>query len=229
MKLDRLVVEDYVIKRCSEGAATGRMAFRAVRSFYRWAVERKVVAVAPTEGIESPPEALNPTPATATQQDVDRMIEAIDLTDDHGIRDTAFIATLWATCRPPVGWDHRFASGEVLRMEMGHLSLESRTVLIPVTKTKRPRNVALTQQAMDHLLEWLEVRYSWEPTTDHVWLSRRGGPPVTLTSNAARLAFERRRHAAGLDHLTPHALRRGWAAETIRQGVSTVSVQRLGG
>jgi integrase len=222
IELDRLAVEDFVMSRSADGVATGRMAYRACHSFFAWAASRDIVDTDPTEKIPTPREHVNPTPPTATPGDIKQLLSAIGDADDLAIRDAAFISVAWATgCR----------RGELLRMQIEHVDLDEGTILLPITKTNRPRIVVLTPGATDRLVRWLEVRYRWSPTSADVWLSRAsdGCGTIPLTANGARLMFERRRHAAGLDELTLHALRRGWTVHALRSGVSQVSVERLGG
>ena len=71
---------------------------------------------------------------------------------------------------------------------------------------------------------WLAHRFSWRPTTDHIWLSQtKRGIAVPMTANGVRLMLERRSNAAGVN-LSAHAFRRGFATEALRHGVSQVSV-----
>jgi len=82
--------------------------------------------------------------------------------DPLSVRDAAIITTLWST---------GVRRGELVRMEVQHLDLEHGTILIPLTKTGRPRRVALTPHAAYHMTTWLTRRLTWKPSTDHIWLS----------------------------------------------------------
>jgi integrase len=98
--------------------------------------------------------------------------------------------------------------------------------MIPITKTKAPRVVPLTERAMTALVDWLEQRITWHPDTDHVWLAKHRGNVVDMSPNAVRLLFERLRVQAGV-RVSSHAFRRGTTVNLLRSGISGPSVERI--
>lgn len=221
LELSRLEIEDFILQRGEVGSATGRMAFRAVRSFYKFAHSRDMIDPDPTKPIGTPREILNPTPATATAEHVEQLIAAMDLTDPLAVRDAALITVLFAT---------GMRRSEALRNTVDHLDIDAQTMLVPLSKTGVSRTVALSDLASERLLAWLEIRLSWRPAHREIWLSRtRDGGSKPLTSNGARLMFERRTRTADVDLNGLHALRRGFVVHQLSNGVSQVSVERLGG
>jgi site-specific recombinase XerD len=217
---DRLTIEAFVADRTELSSHTGRWAYRAVRSMYAWMADRELVAVNPTANIRGPKEVKNPNPPTATTATFDALIASIAADADRfTVRDIALVTTLWGT---------GMRRGELIRMQAQHLDLDAQTLLIPITKTGRPRMIPLLPVVLDALMPWLEERLRWRPDTDHVWLGRHRGRTVPMTANGARLMLERRRRAAGV-HLSSHAFRRGGAAHFLRSGISQTSVEQIFG
>jgi site-specific recombinase XerD len=214
---DRLTIEAFVVDRTEHSSHTGRWAYRGLRSLYKWMLSRELVDTDPTDKINAPREEKNPTPTTVTADDFNQFLTSIEGTHPRDIRDRAIVELLWAT---------GLRRGELLRMELHHVNLDQATIMIPITKTKRPRVVPVTEQAINALALWLEVRLAWHPTTDHVWQARHRGHTIPMTANAARLMIERRRRTAGLD-ASSHAFRRGATVNLLRSGVSGPSVERI--
>lgn len=218
LELDRLAIEDWVAERTERSSHTGRWAYRAVRSFYRWATDREIIDSDPTEKITAPKEVKNPTPNTITVDAFEHLLATIDGDSPFDVRDRAIIETLWAT---------GLRRGELLRMELHHVDLDAATIIIPITKTKRPRVVPVTRRALDAISAWLETRYQWQPgELIDVWISRWNGNTVRLTENGLRMMLERRGCSADL-RISAHAFRRGVAAHLLRSGVSQVSVENV--
>jgi site-specific recombinase XerD len=172
---DRLTIEAFVVDRTESSSHSGRFAYRAVRSFYAWAAERELVADNQAASIRGPKEEKNPTPSTVTPEIVDQLLDATQPGHRLAERDRAIIEILWAT---------GVRRGELVRMELHHIDLEAATIMIPITKTKTPRVVPLTERAMTALVAWLEQRITWHPDTDHVWLAKHRGAVVPITANA---------------------------------------------
>lgn len=145
--LDRLTIEDWVAERTERSSHTGRWAFRSARSFYRWASDREIIDADPTEKITAPKEVKNPTPNTITIDAFEHLFSTIEGDGPFEVRDRAIIEILWAT---------GLRRGELLRLELHHVDLDAATIVIPITKTKRPRIVPVSQRALDAMSVWLE-------------------------------------------------------------------------
>ena len=168
---------------------------------------------------EGPREEKNPSPSTVTNDSLDSLLATITPDDSLGERDRAIIDVLWAT---------GMRRGELLRMELHHIDLEAGTIIIPITKTRTPRIVPLTPEALNSLVAWLQRRISWNATDDLVWQAKVHGEIRPMTANALRLMLERRRNRAGVS-ISAHSFRRGATVRLLRNGVSGPSVERIMG
>jgi integrase len=219
LTVDRLTLEDWLTDRTERSCHIGRWAFRSVRSFYGWAVEQELIETSPAARLKGPKEENNPNPSTVTDEILARLRATIDPNDRNGDRDRAIIDVLWAT---------GLRRGELLRMELHHIDLDAGTIMIPITKTRTPRVVPLSDDALGSLVTWLQRRITWHPATEDVWQAQVRGQVAPMTPNALRLMLERRSHRIGVK-VSAHSFRRGATVELLRSGVSGPSVERIMG
>ena len=116
-------------------------------------------------------------------------------------------------------------SGEILSMEWSDIDFETATWAIPGTKTKNglPHQVPLSGLAVDLLSEI-------ERTGPYVFPRKSGkgiNPDYHMESSALAIAVRRNREHFGLDHFTPHDLRRTAASHMARLGVSRFIIRRI--
>lgn len=125
-------------------------------------------------------------------------------------RDKAIVAVLWSS---------GMRVGELCRMQIEDLLLAEGRVVIPKSKSHRPRTTFLDKSAVKLLIRYLGKRIEGP-----VFLGERGlgaGKPLTEHGVGQML------HRIGAK--PPHAWRRGWAIEMLRQGVGEIDVMRMGG
>lgn len=107
---------------------------------------------------------------------------------------------------------------EITHARWEHVSLEQKTLLVPLSKSGKPRLIALSQAALD-LIGNLESRGKSE------WLfpSSKTGQPCP----ALYYPWDRVRKRAGLDNVRLHDLRHSYASNLVNGGVSLYVVQQL--
>ena len=103
---------------------------------------------------------------------------------------------------------------ELLGLEWQDVDLEGRELLVRRSKNGKSRNIPLTARAH---------------TTLASMESDCGEPVFLLSANAVRLAFERCRRCAGLDHLRFHDLRHEAISRLFEKGLTTPEVALLSG
>ena len=102
--------------------------------------------------------------------------------------------------------------GEILNIEAEHLCERTNRLLIPKTKTHRPRTILLSQPAE-------------EATRDLLKAYKRSRP----SRNAFRLCWERTRARAGLEDLHFHDLRHEAISRYFEQGMTMPEIASLSG
>ncbi len=115
-------------------------------------------------------------------------------------RDKALIEVLWSC---------GLRRGEIGRLEVQDINLSESFIIIRQSKSGKPRIVPLSTTARHALRRFLGRRSE--------------GPVFDMTSNAIRLRLGR------MGAPSAHAWRRGWAAESLRRGVSEASVKSAAG
>lgn len=106
-------------------------------------------------------------------------------------------------------WSSGARLSEIAAIRMHDVDVNTRSILIRRSKTGQPRLVPVSLSAL-RLIRRVSNR-------------QEGAKLITMSTGAIQQML--RRH--GLP--SPHAWRRGWAANSLRSGVSQVSVQRAGG
>ena len=107
---------------------------------------------------------------------------------------------------------------EITRAKWDYVNWESMTLLVPVSKTGRPRMIVLCRSAMS-LLE--ELRYSAK--SEFIFPSPITGRP----SPSLHFPWRRIKRRAGLPGLRLHDLRHSFASFLVNGGVSLYVVQQL--
>jgi integrase/recombinase XerD len=194
-------------------------AYRAPKIFYKWCVDRGIVASSPLLTVKMKKPAKKP-PRRATRQEFDDLVRSIPVDDWVGLRDYLLIHTVFY-CGLRIG--------EALRLEAIHFEItEERQVLhVPGGKTGAGI-VPLLREVSEAFLAYLTHRPTWHD--DRLFLSNdgNGGVGGVLTPSGARQMLKRRCAGAGLRYLNPHSFRHGIAMHLLNDKRSDTSmVQRI--
>jgi integrase len=137
-----------------------------------------------------------------TSGEWERLLEAARLTRNQWVEPIVRLACATAMRR-----------GEILAIEASHVSLEKRTLLIPVTKNGHARTIPLTQDAILVLQG----------------LPKAQGYLFPITGNALRLAWIRLRNRAGLNDFRFHDLRHEAISQFFELGLNAAEVALISG
>jgi integrase/recombinase XerD len=202
--------------------ASLRRRAATLRSFYRFAYAEGMTRVDVATRLDLPRQS-RLLPDTLTVEEVDRLLEAVDVSAPEGVRDRALLELLYAA---------GLRVSEALGLDADDLSLGGAFVRV-VGKGDRERLVPVGDEA----IAWL-ARYLQEVRPPLLELGRAGtahGGPVFLGGRGGRLgrqrAWERIRAAAaraGLaERVSPHTLRHSFATHLLEGGADLRVVQEL--
>ncbi|MFN8021166.1 MAG: tyrosine-type recombinase/integrase [Acidimicrobiales bacterium] len=178
----------------SASAESARYRGRAVRAFGRWAASNDGPAWPWTSSV--PLAATPPTPQpTVTEAEYERARSAA-----RSLRDRLVIELLWCT---------GMRVSELARVEVDHVDIDGGMIVVPRSKTGRPRVVPMSERAT-------------RLCRRHV-LDRRTGSLLSMSPHAIQLLLRR------ISAPSAHAWRRGWAVNALRGGVSEASVRAAAG
>ena len=185
-----------------------------IRSFCSFLVERKELAVDPSESVRGPrlPGRL---PRALSREDAKRLVESIP-DDAHAARDAAVLELLY-------GCGLRIA--EAVGLTWDAVDLPERWLRV-LGKGDKERMVPMGRYAVGALERWkLEIGASREIAGDLPVFPGKGTSPMTVRT-VARIV-DRAALKAGVPGVTPHVLRHSYATHMLEGGASIRVLQEL--
>ena len=206
------------IDRLLQSGLSGRSVGRhltTIRSFYGFLLREGEVAADPTEHLRTPKQ-WQTIPKYLNLEEIERIIQAPDLSRPTGRRDRAMMEVLYAS---------GLRVSELCKVGVSDLNLEL-GVLRTTGKGNKQRLVPVGKSAV------LAVRDYWESgraallkgrASKYLFITARGG---CLTRQAFWKLLAAHGRKAGIFHgLTPHVLRHSFATHLLEGGADLRSVQ----
>lgn len=199
------------------GAKSQARILSGVRSFYHFLVIDGYLDIDPTELLESPhlPQHI---PEYLSEDEVDRMEAAIDLTSPEGHRNRAIVEVFFS-CGLRVS--------ELVNLKLSDLFLDDHFLRV-VGKGNKERLVPISNRAINELNLWFDDRRQMtiKPgEEDYVFLNRRGHH---LTRTMILIMVKRLGEEAGIRKtISPHTLRHSFATALLRGGADLRVIQVL--
>ncbi|HKK33990.1 MAG TPA: tyrosine recombinase XerC, partial [Desulfomicrobiaceae bacterium] len=188
----------------------------AARSFFNFALRRKLVTASPCDSVSNPkqsrkhPRVLNMDQALALMEvSVDR--------DPKGLRDMALAELLYGS---------GLRISEALGLDFTDIDLGEGTVRV-MGKGRKERMVPMSGEGQKRLLDYLDQRHAFTPAPGEraLFLGARG---KRLHRRQAARIVDRLATVADLpQHISPHALRHSFATHMLQAGADLRSVQEL--
>ena len=220
LDVDLPLLEDYVQHLFEAGIAASSMArmISSVRSFYRYLQIDGYLGQDPTELLETPRQPKH-LPEVLTLEEVERILDAIDLSTVEGQRDRCLIELLYS-CGLRVS--------EVCALRLSDLFFDEGFVRVIGTGDKQ-RVVPISPRAMHEVHNWLDARadIAVKPEDEDVlFVSARRGrrlSRVTVFHNIKQHVA-----AAGIDKsVSPHTFRHTFATHLLEGGASLPAIQAM--
>ena len=191
----------------------------ALKTFYKYLLGEGLTDSDPTELLDGP-RLPRHIPEVLSVEEIQRMLEAIDLSTPHGVRDRAMLETLYA-CGLRVS--------ELVEFRLSNFFPEAGFVKI-VGKGNKERIVPIGDEAIKHIGFYLEgVRNGMlnihKDQSDFVFLNRRG---KKLTRVSVFLTIKALAEMAGVTkNVSPHTFRHSFATHLIEGGADLKAVQDM--
>jgi len=188
----------------------------ALRAFYRFLRQRKLVSEDPCASLSNPklskvhPKVLNVDQAL-------HLVETEVAPDPEGLRDLALLEVLYGS---------GLRVSEALGLDFAHMDLDQQLVRV-LGKGRKERLVPLTGPAVERLRRYLEQRGAFGPAAREqaVFLGKRGG---RLTRKQADRIVKAMAVRSGVPvSISPHTLRHSFASHMLQAGADLRSVQEL--
>jgi integrase/recombinase XerD len=209
----------HLIQLRSEGLGARSRARHlvALRGFYRFLVQEKLLALDPAKLLDIPKSTLK-LPDVLGVDEVQRLLNSPDTHTPQGIRDSAMLEVLYAA---------GLRVSELIRLKIQDAHLDAGFVRV-FGKGSKERIVPIGQYAREKILFYLEHargRLAKDQASPYLFLARAGRPMT-------RQAFWKllRQHAANaglLKKVTPHSLRHSFASHLLEGGADLRAVQLM--
>ena len=217
MQLEDLETFVILLREKGIGASSQARILSGVRAFYRFLLLDGFLEKDPTELLESPRLGEH-LPEVLSEEEVDRMEAALDLSKPEGQRNKAIIEMLFS-CGLRVS--------ELVALRLSQLFLEEQFVRV-LGKGKKERLIPISQKAIKELQLWFadRVQLAIQPgEEDYVFLNRRGHH---LTRTMIFIMITRAARDAGIrKKISPHTLRHSFATALLQGGADLRAIQAM--
>lgn len=218
-ELSREDLLDYLASLTTSPPRTVARKLSSIRRFYEHLAREGRIASDPTTLLTAPrvPRAL---PHSLTQEEVERLLNAPDPEDPHGLRDRAMLELLYAT---------GLRVSELVSLRLGQINLAQGMVRV-IGKGGRERIVPLGEHASDWVEQYLRLgRPELLPVNkgreDGVFVTTRGS---VMTRQAFWYRIKRYAVEAGITApLSPHTVRHAFATHLLNHGADLRAIQML--
>lgn len=225
------VLRRFLAHQATLGYARASVARRvaAVRTFYRWAAARGLVATDPAE-LLGRPKVVSRLPSVLRPADAARLVEAPVAGSGEGSRVAGDSVERAIALRDRAVLELMYGSGirvgEVSGLTLDRLDLDRGRVLVS-GKGSKEREVPLSEPSSDALERYLRLGRAAlaPPGASQVFFNRRSKP---MSPRDIRAMVEQygRRTLPGR-HVTPHTLRHSFATHLVEGGADIRTVQEL--
>ena len=210
---------DYISWRV-EGGAKPRSTARQLssfRRFFRYLLREGVISDDPTAQIAMP-KIGRALPTSLTEEEVDALLGAPNVSESLGHRDRAMLELLYAT---------GLRVSELINLKQSQINF-NQGVLRIVGKGDRERLIPLTEESVRWLKEFINgprMEILLERQTDYLFPTRRGD---RMTRQAFWHIIKRYAEKAGIrKKMSPHSLRHAFATHLLNRGADLRVVQML--
>ncbi len=201
------------------GARSQARLLSAIKTFYKYLLTEDMISEDPTALLEGP-RLPRKIPEVLTYDEIQRLLQAIDLSYDHGVRNRAMLETLYASgLRVSELIDLRLTN---YYPDLGYLRV--------IGKGDKERIVPVGDEAVKHINLYLQgVRRTMNNIhpdhANYLFLNRRG---KKLSRVMVFLVVKECAKLAGIEKkVSPHTFRHSFATHLIEGGADLKAVQDM--
>lgn len=222
-KLTRLDVRRYLAHRHGEvSKSTTARELSALRTFFRWCIERKILSANPADSVATPKRAKK-LPAFLSPDQSESLMESggADADPHRDLRNRVILELLYGS---------GLRLSEVAALELRDVDLKERLIHVREGKGGKDRVVPFAKITADLLREWLEARKGLlagaKAGTCAALLASRQGRGLS-SRQIARIVKKYARDAGLPEEISPHALRHSFATDLLSGGADLRAIQEL--
>jgi integrase/recombinase XerD len=219
LEVDGAELSSFLASRYKDGIGNRSTAriLSSLRRFYGYYIRENSIKIDPTALIESP-HIGQPLPASLSEQDVELLLDAPEVTNALGFRDRTMLEMLYAT---------GLRVSELVNLKFEQISFRQGVVRI-IGKGSKERLVPVGEEAMSWLEQYMgQARKTilGERQCDYLFVTNRAD---SMTRQAFWHIIKRYAKKAGINkELSPHTLRHAFATHLLNHGADLRVVQLL--
>jgi integrase/recombinase XerD len=214
--LERADLRGWIADLSREGLSPASVsrAVSAARGLFRFLMLDGHIQKHPAEDLNTP-QGNAYLPRFLTEEEMERLLAAADVSTDEGIRDRAMMELMYAA---------GLRVTELVELKLADVNLDAGLVACH-GKGSKERRVPIGKSATHWLQKYAGVRARFgKGNNPHLFLNSLG---ARLTRNFAWAMIKRHAQSARLDHVSPHTLRHSFATHLLQRGADSRSVQAL--
>jgi len=210
---------DYLALRVQQGVSprTTARLLSSLRRFYQYLLREGRVELDPTAQIDAP-KLGRPLPKSLTEEDVEALLAAPEISEALGLRDRAMLELLYAS---------GLRVSELVGLKLGEVSMAQGVVRV-FGKGGKERLVPMGEESLEGLQRYMDearAELLSGKISDAVFVTRRGG---AMTRQAFWYLIKRYAQQAEIKtSLSPHTLRHAFATHLLNHGADLRVLQML--
>ena len=214
-ELTRPDLRKWIASLSREGLAPSSVAraVSAARGFFRYLMLDGHIKHHPAENLDTP-QKFSYLPKFLTEDEIDRLFAAPDISTDQGIRDRAMLELMYAA---------GLRVSELVTLKQTEVDLHSGVVNCH-GKGSKERRVPVGKSAIHWLQQYAAVKAGYGQSPYANLFLHRGKP---LTRHVAWAMIKTYAEQLGLQNVSPHTLRHSFATHLLQHGADSRSVQAL--
>jgi integrase/recombinase XerD len=215
-ELTRQDMRNWIADLSREGLAPASVsrAVSAARGLFQFLMLDGHLKKHPAADLDTPQRSAH-LPRFLTEDEMERLLSAPDVSTAEGLRDRAMLELMYAT---------GMRISEVIGLKLADADLDAGLITCH-GKGSKQRRVPIGQSATRWLEQYKAARArAGRANSSHIFLGRNGKP---LTRQHAWSVIKRCAARAGLEQTSPHTLRHSFATHLLQRGADSRSVQAL--
>ena len=213
--LTRADLRRWIASLSREGLAPTSIAraVSATRGFFKFLMLDGHITSHPAEDLDTP-QRFSYLPKFLTEDEINRLLAAPDVSTEEGVRDRAVLEVMYAT---------GLRVSEMVALKEADVDLLA-GLIVCHGKGSKERRVPLGKSAIHWLQQYAAVKAAYgKHTAPNVFLYRG----KAFTRQIAWSMIKRHAEKVGIKNVSPHTLRHSFATHLLQHGADSRSVQAL--
>lgn len=215
LDLTRADLRKWIASLSRDGLAPASVArsVSAVRGFFKFLMLDGHIKRHPAEDLDTP-QRFSYLPRFLTEDEINRLLAAPDVSTEEGIRDRAMLEIMYAS---------GLRVSELVALKQADVDLHA-GIVVCHGKGSKERRVPLGKSAIQWLQRYAAAKAAYGKNDSTPMFLNRGKP---FNRHLAWAIIKRHAEDVGIGRVSPHTLRHSFATHLLQHGADSRSVQAL--